>query len=389
MTDLEILLNNMPQTPDQLSNHYYGLTEKYWSDINNNNDLLQSTDNQGLYDFQSELLNSVIQIHHQEKETDKHIKSILDQTLHVKSLRGKLRAKTSHDGLYYFNEVCHYFFVGDLHSDSFIIRPILEKIDFFSRVISKEPFKIIFLGDYVDRGHHHLKTLQNLMLLKILFPQHIYLLMGNHDIGNIYKGEVTLYLRKMEKDLDYFYIYINRLHQNHIHFSDELLDLYLGFMNTLNVAAFIITDALVVKAVHGGIPRPDVNDQFDYLKTLNMLTDQTLDPQGHRIRDCIIWSDPSSLEPTPLLPGRRFKFYEKQLDAYTNHIGIDMIIRGHQAIEDGHVAFFGDKIHTIFSSGYVLENGENINQDTAYKKVSPKLLSLEKNTSTMTPIDIN
>lgn len=389
MTDLQILMNQLPETAEQLKASFYKLSHKHWFNIENNNDLLNSSNNESLYTFQQELLENILDIHSHENNSNPQLSHLLDQTLKVKSLHAKLHDVTSHKGLYYFHGKSEYFFVGDLHSDSFIIGVLLDKIDFFNRVTKKDDFTIIFLGDYVDRGHNHLKTIQNLMLLKILFPQHIYLLMGNHDIGKIENGEVTLYLRKMEKDLDYFYIYTNALYEKHDSFTDELLKLYLLFMNSLNVAAFVITENCVIKAVHGGIPRPDDTDEFSYIQNLNMLADDSTDPLDFRIRDCIIWSDPSTQEPAPILSGRRFKFYEKQLDNYMSHIGVDVIIRGHQAIENGHSIYFDGKIHTIFSSGKVMSESKNINPDTAYKKVTPKLLYFNGRGSDITAIDID
>ena len=47
--------------------------------------------------------------------------------------------------------------------------------------IEKNPnLKLVFLGDYVDRGLKSVETMIILMLLKITYPDQIFLLRGNH-----------------------------------------------------------------------------------------------------------------------------------------------------------------------------------------------------------------
>ena len=45
--------------------------------------------------------------------------------------------------------------------------------------------KLVFLGDYVDRGAHSVEVISMLFLMKINFPENIFLLRGNHETRKI------------------------------------------------------------------------------------------------------------------------------------------------------------------------------------------------------------
>lgn len=69
--------------------------------------------------------------------------------------------------------------LGDIHGD-------LESLKFFlkdSEILYslKEGGKIIFLGDYGDRGKYSIEVYYTILLLKKKFPEHIIFLRGNHE----------------------------------------------------------------------------------------------------------------------------------------------------------------------------------------------------------------
>ena len=71
-------------------------------------------------------------------------------------------------------------FVGDTHGD-------LEASQKIIKDYLKEGNKIVFLGDYVDRGPYSRENLDFLLEVKAKNPNQIYLLQGNHEGHHILK----------------------------------------------------------------------------------------------------------------------------------------------------------------------------------------------------------
>jgi hypothetical protein len=65
-------------------------------------------------------------------------------------------------------------FVGDTHGD-------LDATEKITRQYLKESVRIVFLGDYVDRGRYSEENILHLLRLKIDHPDDIFLLAGNHE----------------------------------------------------------------------------------------------------------------------------------------------------------------------------------------------------------------
>lgn len=145
--------------------------------------------------MQEFLINEVCKIH--ESENDSVNAKLFSENLNIKELKEQLKDGKMAFNIYSFNDSGYdYFLIGDIHSDSVSLKRILHICNFFSNVVEKKKKRLIFLGDYVDRGKAHIKTLEYLLALKFFFPNYIYLLKGNHDAGIIVEEDVKLSIKK-------------------------------------------------------------------------------------------------------------------------------------------------------------------------------------------------
>ena len=65
-------------------------------------------------------------------------------------------------------------FVGDTHGDLEASQEVIQQY-------LKKPYRIVFLGDYVDRGDDSEENVQYLLGLKLEHPEEIFFLAGNHE----------------------------------------------------------------------------------------------------------------------------------------------------------------------------------------------------------------
>ena len=66
--------------------------------------------------------------------------------------------------------------IGDLHGQYYDLVKILN----LTNTVGPNN-KLLFLGDYVDRGNFGVEILIFLMALKICYPTYVFMLRGNHE----------------------------------------------------------------------------------------------------------------------------------------------------------------------------------------------------------------
>ena len=184
----------------------------------------------------------------------------------------------------------------------------------------------VFMGDFVDRGHHSVETLTLLLCLKARYPARMTLIRGNHEsrqITQVY-GFYDECVRK----------YGNANPWRHC------VDVF----DHLPVAACI--DGKVL-CVHGGLS-PEIRT-LDQVNTLNRLQEI---PQEGAFCD-LMWSDPEDIpDAWRISPrGAGFLFGGKVTDAFNHVNGLDLICRAHQLVMEGWKYHFKNKnLITVWSA---------------------------------------
>ncbi len=185
---------------------------------------------------------------------------------------------------------CYVF--GDIHGN-------LEDLHFFSDNIwrlgmSLTAGNFVFLGDYVDRGMNCLECIGYLFAMKLLMPEKVFLLRGNHETRDVNGWE------EHYGERSFLFQCTNRFGD---HLGHKVWENVNRSFDRMPLAAVIDQD---IFCVHGGIPRavtenPDgtlgsrVQDILNVPKIagINPPFDHENEEYQQVASDCI-WSDPAS-----------------------------------------------------------------------------------------------
>jgi diadenosine tetraphosphatase ApaH/serine/threonine PP2A family protein phosphatase len=239
--------------------------------------------------------------------------------------------------------------VGDLHGSLTSLANVLKLV----KDDMEEPdAAVVFNGDFVDRGSDSMEVICTLLLLKLAYPERVYLLRGNHEdnmVAAAYGFQDEVRLKYSSKTLD-----------------DGLWESLSNVFSALPIC--VRTEAAAI--LHGGLP----NDHFSLSDVEKITVEErcqiktAVEPRNEveRLLEGILWSDPSSEE--GIRPNSRrgcgILFGPAIARDFLERHNLKYLIRAHEVAEAGTKILDvggGRSVMTVFSSAaYPDGKGENL-----------------------------
>jgi diadenosine tetraphosphatase ApaH/serine/threonine PP2A family protein phosphatase len=233
-------------------------------------------------------------------------------------------------GLVEIHELQNLAVISDLHGDSYSLFRILDEIN-YEKFLSRPKNKLVFLGDYVDRGSDSVSVIYAVCHLKHAYPDSVVLMRGNHESPAEFPFP--------SHDLPY------RIRER---FGNSGRDVYgrLLSMFKLLTLATVVPDRLLL--VHGGLPTEDAVIA-NFHKAIATAQDSHV---RSRVLEELLWNDPRRLDGAPgWEPSRRGigrHFGSGITRRWLNATNTRAIVRGHEPCQ-GFRLDHDDTIMTLFS----------------------------------------
>ena len=233
-------------------------------------------------------------------------------------------------GLIEIHELENLAVISDLHGDSYSLFRILDEIN-YEKFLSRPKNKLVFLGDYVDRGSDSVSVIYAVCHLKHAYPDSVVLMRGNHESPAEFPFP--------SHDLPY------RIKER---FGNSGRDVYgrLLSMFKLLTLATVVPDRLLL--VHGGLPTEDAVIA-NFHKAIATAQDSHV---RSRVLEELLWNDPRRLDGSPgWEPSRRGigrHFGSGITRRWLNATNTKAIVRGHEPCQ-GFRLDHDDTIMTLFS----------------------------------------
>jgi diadenosine tetraphosphatase ApaH/serine/threonine PP2A family protein phosphatase len=260
-------------------------------------------------------------------------------------------------------EVCdleNLVIIGDLHGDSGSLFQILSDID-YEDFLSNPLNKLVFLGDYIDRGSDSISVVYSICYLKSEYPDSVILMRGNHEAPAEFpfSPHDFPYDLKEQYGKDWRKIY------------KEILSLF----KKLTLASVIKHRLLLV---HGGVPTQEGSAS----NFRQLIASGHINQASNSVVEEILWNDPRQI-----FEGKGYQrssrgygryFGPKVTRSWLQATGTKAIIRGHEPCQ-GFKLDHDDTVMTLFSCSDIYDNSS-----AAYLQLNTTILDRIKDAKDLT-----
>ncbi|UIZ26354.1 hypothetical protein KXD40_001835 [Peronospora effusa] len=213
----------------------------------------------------------------------------------------------------------HFTVCGDTHGQFYDVCNI-----FSLNGLPNEANPYLFNGDFVDRGSFSFEVVMTLFAMKVVYPQHVHLLRGNHESKNMNK------IYGFEGEVRHKY-------------DETVMQLFTEVFNWLPLAA-VIEDKVMV--VHGGLFSEENVTLADIEKI-----DRNHEPPESGLMSDLMWSDPQPFQGRgPSKRGIGLSFGPDVTKAFLEHNKLDLLVRSHEVKDEGYLVEHDGKCITVFSA---------------------------------------
>ncbi len=221
------------------------------------------------------------------------------------------------------------YVLGDLHGDYASLLEFLYKEDVVNK-LNELNIKLVFLGDYVDRGPHQVETITMLLYLKTRYPEKIVLLRGNH--------EPPPFLIPVPHD------FIDVLKYR---YGEKGISIYKLFYRLFQKLPYVARIPGRILFLHGGPPASVMKAKsFEEAFSIGLLSVDDI------VLEDILWSDPIDDQSIELAPSGRGagNLYGPKITSRTLELaGVKYIVRGHEPVQ-GYLLSHRGRVVTLFDS---------------------------------------
>jgi protein phosphatase len=184
----------------------------------------------------------------------------------------------------------------------------------------------LFLGDLVDRGDFSLECATVVFLMKVIAPNSVFIIRGNHEFQDVCSdgGFLTQVIESFG--------------------TSEIYQTALTAFTYIPLAAIIDGEIL---CVHGGL-----SPGLDFVQQIRCIARPVTD-WSDELTEGLVWSDPDGRVASFERSAKRrigFLFGAKATSAFLSRNHLKMMIRGHECVSDGWQEQFDGRLLTVFSA---------------------------------------